>query len=79
LVEIAVLLSVAVLLAFPIDRAVQVWSERASRWRDPDQPAPGRARDMAVRAAAGDLSAADQAVRDVAALIGRESSSSTGW
>jgi hypothetical protein len=72
LVEIAVLLSVVALLAFPIGRAVQVWSERASRWRDPDRPAPGRARDVAVQAAAGDLSAADRAVRDLAALVSRE-------
>jgi hypothetical protein len=67
LVEIAVLVSVAALLAFPIGRALHVWSQRTSRWRDPDLPEPERVREMAVLAAADDLLAAERAVHELGA------------
>jgi len=72
LVEVAVLLSVLALLSFPVGLAVHVWSQRAVRWRDPDQPDSERAAEVALSAAAGGLRAADQAVRDLAALVQRQ-------
>jgi hypothetical protein len=72
LVVVAVLLSVVAVLAFPVGRALHVWSQRAGQWRDPDRQDPQRAPQAARSTATADLRAADQAVRDLAALVTRE-------